>query len=102
MLKIKLNACQIAEVAENNLDLKFFEYYDWDGDVTFSLTEGWENAPLEEVRKEAEELLFFVYSQGDLVQHYIFNSDATIFVGENTIDIETFEDCYDDFIMNRF
>ena len=103
MLKIRLNAYEIAEVAEDNLELQFFDWYELYGDVTFTLKEDAKNAPIEKVRKEAEELLFFVYSQADIsADHYIFNSDATLFIGENTIDIETFEDCYDDFIMERF
>lgn len=102
MLKMKLNAYQIAEAAEDNLDLRFFDWYEWYGDVTFSLNDDAKNAPIEKVRKEAEKLLFFVYSQADNVEHYIFNSDATLFVDNNIIDIETFKDCYDDFIMERF
>ena len=104
MLKMKLNAYQIAEAAEDNLDLQFFEWseYSWGGDILFTLKEEAKNAPIEKVRKEAEELLFFIYSLANSVKHYIFNSDATLFVGNNTIDIETFENCYDDFIMERF
>ena len=105
MLKIKLNAYQIAEIAEDNLELRFFEWdeYSWGGDILFTLKEDAKKASIEEVRKESEDLLFFVYSLADFnVKHYIFNSDATLFIGENTIEIETFPDCYDDFIMEKF